>query len=348
MGSSRFLNAAQGKKVAPPPIWLMRQAGRYLPEYRALRAQARSFVDFCLDPDLASEATLQPLRRFDLDAAIIFADILLLPHMAGATVRFVEGEGPQFTPIREIAEIEKLAWGEAPQKLSSVYETLGRVRAELPREQSVIGFAGAPWTVAMYMIGGAGGDARRDEARVWAWSNPEALELLMSGLADATANYLVAQARAGADALMIFDSWSGGLSPELYDRVVIAPTRRIVDLVRAAGVTCPLIGFPRGSGQRAPRYADQTNIDVLAIDTGLAAPWIVEATPKDLCLQGGLDPAALIAGGDALAREVDRLLEVFDGRPYIFNLGHGIWPTTPIDHVAQLVDRVKGARSRGR
>ncbi len=342
MSPPPLLQALSGQTLATPPLWLMRQAGRYLPEYRKLRSDAPSFIDFCLTPEMAAEATLQPLRRFGFDAAIVFADILLIPHAAGVNVQFVQNEGPQLEPVASREDIERLDWSRAAERLSPVYETLGRVRKALPAPVSLIGFAGAPWTVALYMIGGRGGDDARNAAREWAWRNPEALDALLMHLADATAEYLIAQAEAGAQVLKIFESWAEGLSEAFFERAVVKPTKRIVERVKAAQVAAPLIGFPRGSGPAGLSYAQATGVDALAMDTGVSGRWMAATAPASLPLQGGLDPAALAAGGAALDAEVDRLLAVFADRPYVFNLGHGIWRTTPIEHVERLVARIKG------
>ena len=335
-----LLAALNGQKTSPPPIWLMRQAGRYLAEYREVRARAKNFIDFCFSPDLAAEVTLQPIRRFGFDGSIIFADILLIPIALGRRVWFVTGEGPKLDPMAP-EDYAALDPSKAAEVLAPIGETLRRVKADLPAETTLIGFAGAPWTVATYMIEG-GGSKDRWNARVAAWSKGEAFDRMLGVIADATADYLIMQAGAGAEVLQIFDSWAEGLPPELFDRVVIAPTKRIVDRVRAAGVDLPIIGFPRGAGPAYARYARQTGVTAVALDTGLDPDWADQALPAGMPVQGQLDPAALRAGGAVLDREVDRLLARWAHRPYVFNLGHGITPDVPVSHVEQLVARVRG------
>ena len=339
----RLVRVLEGEQLASPPIWLMRQAGRYLPEYRELRAQARNFIDFCLRPDLAAEATLQPMRRYRLDAAIVFADILLIPYAVGAGVRFVEGEGPRLDALGSREAIERLDWGAEAQGLAPVAETIARVRETLEPETALIGFAGGVWTVATYMLGG-GADPDRWAARTLAWREPETLALLLDRLTDATVGYLAAQARAGANVLKLFDSWSESLPEPLFERAVIAPTKRVVAGLRAAGVTTPIIGFPRGAGNLAARYAMETGIDALALDMTNANTGFLTSLPQDLPVQGGFDPALLAAGGPDFNAEVDRLLAIAKVRPYVFNLGHGITPDTPPDQVARLVERVTAGR----
>ena len=342
MTDKPFLQALAGETVSPPPIWLMRQAGRYLPEYLKVRAEQPDFISFCLNPEAAAEVTLQPIERFGFDASIVFADILLIPHAMGQKVWFVKGEGPKLEPL-DPRDLSGLSLEGVRETLAPVSETLRRVRAGLPDTCALIGFAGAPWTVGTYMIEG-GGSKDRWNARSLAWSEPQAFDALMDKVADATALYLIDQAAAGADALKIFESWAEGLPGPLFDRVVIRPTRRIVDQVRAAGVTAPIIGFPKGAGPACVRYAEQTGIDALALDHGLDTDWAAANLPKDLPVQGQLDPAVLKAGGAALDGEIDRLLSAWAGRPYVFNLGHGINPDVPPENVARLVARVRAAK----
>ena len=334
-----FLSVLNGQALTPPPVWLMRQAGRYLDEYRDVRSRAKNFVDFCFSPDLAAEVTLQPIRRFGFDAAILFADILLIPIALGRRVWFVTGEGPKLDPFDPKA-FETLDLSQVETVLAPVAETLRRVAPELPDETALIGFAGAPWTVATYMIEG-GGSKDRFAARVAAWQDPVAFDGMMARIADATARYLIMQAKAGAEVLKIFDSWAEGLPEPLFERVVIEPTRRIVDQVRAAGVTVPIIGFPRGAGAFYARYARETGVTAIALDTGMDPAWAQSMLPEGMPVQGHLDPAVLRAGGDALDRETDRLLDCWAGRPHIFNLGHGITPDVPVAHVHQLLARIR-------
>jgi uroporphyrinogen decarboxylase len=336
-----FLAALAGETLTPPPVWLMRQAGRYLPEYREVRAQQPDFINFCLNPEAAAEVTLQPIRRYGFDAAIVFADILLIPYGLGQKTWFEKGEGPKLTPLTRAMQ-DSLDIGRAREVLKPVSETLSRVKAELPDETALIGFCGSPWTVATYMIEG-GGSKDRFETRALAWSDPERFDALMDILVESSALYLADQAAAGADALKLFDSWADGLPDPLFDRVVIEPTRKIVARLRELGVTVPVIGFPRGAGPQAVRYAQKTGVTALALDHGVDTGWAMEAFPKTLPLQGQLDPAVLRAGGAVLDAEVDRLLSTWGGRPYVFNLGHGIHLNTPPENVAQLLRRIRGA-----
>ncbi len=330
-----MLAVLSGETRTPPPVWLMRQAGRYLDEYREVRSRAKNFIDFCFSPDLAAEVTLQPIRRFGFDAAILFADILLIPIALGRKVWFVTGEGPRLEPFDPLA-FETPTPERAREVLAPVGETLRRVAPELPDETTLIGFAGAPWTVATYMVEG-GGSKDRFSARVAAWQHPEAFDGMLDRIADATAEYLVMQAEAGAEVLKIFDSWAEGLPEPLFERVVIRPTRRIVDTVRAAGVTVPIIGFPRGAGAFYARYARETGVTAVALDTGMDPAWAQSMLPEGMPVQGHLDPAALRAGGAALRSETQRLLDSWSGRPHIFNLGHGITPDVPVAHVHELL-----------
>jgi len=324
-----------GETRTPPPVWLMRQAGRYLDEYREVRSRAKNFIDFCFSPDLAAEVTLQPIRRFGFDGAILFADILLIPIALGRKVWFVTGEGPKLEPFDPL-KFEELTPERTEEVLAPIGETLQRVAPELPGETTLIGFPGAPWTVATYMVEG-GGSKDRFSARVAAWQHPEAFDAMLDRIADATARYLVMQAKAGAEVLKIFDSWAEGLPEPLFERVVIRPTRRIVEAVRAAGVDLPIIGFPRGAGAFYARYARETGITAIALDTGMDPAWAQSMLPEGMPVQGHLDPAALRAGGKALQSETQRLLDAWSGRPHIFNLGHGITPDVPVAHVHELL-----------
>jgi uroporphyrinogen decarboxylase len=321
----------------------MRQAGRYLPEYRALREKAADFIAFCLDPEMAAEATLQPMRRFDFDAAIVFADILLLPMALGQAVWFEAGEGPRLGPLPELgalgAEIEA-----STSRLAAVGETLARVRASLEPHRALIGFAGAPWTVATYMIEGRSSD--RSRARTFAYEQSEALDQLLEILVEATAKYLIMQAKAGAQALKLFESWAENLPEDVFERVVTRPHRAIVERVRASGVEAPIIGFPRGAGDLVEGYADQAGVEAVGLD--VAAPAALgRRLQQRLTIQGALDPLLLRAGGPALDRRVDQLLGQWGQGPYVFNLGHGILPDTPAAHVEQVVRRVTAWRASG-
>jgi uroporphyrinogen decarboxylase len=334
-----LLSVLAGEKTVRPPVWFMRQAGRTLPEYRALRETAPDFIAFCLDPEKAAEATMQPMRRFPLDAAIVFADILLLPRAMGQEVWFEAGEGPR---LGAMPSLEALA-GEveaAAGRLSAVGETLTRVRAELEPHRALIGFAGAPWTVATYMIEGRGSD--RERARAKAYAEPEFVDRLLEIVADATIHYLVMQARAGAQALKLFESWAENLPEDLFQRLVITPHRRIIEGLRAQGVTTPVIGFPRGAPGLVELYAERVPVQAVALDVGVSAETGRRIQART-AIQGSLDPLLLRAGGPALSARVDTLLEQWGEGPYVFNLGHGLLPDTPIDHIARVVGRVTGA-----
>ena len=324
-----------------PPIWVMRQAGRYLPEYRATRAKAGSFLDLCYTPDFAVEVTLQPIRRYGFDAAILFSDILVVPDALGRDVRFVEGKGPQLDPI-DRAGIERLVEAgdeDVLDHLAPVMETVGRLRAELPDETTLLGFCGAPWTVATYMVAGHGTPDQMP-ARLMALREPVAFQALIDRLVDASAAYLIAQLRAGADAVKIFDSWAGVLTVGDVERWCVQPVREIVDKVRDAVPDATIIGFPKGAQAVLPDYRDGTGVDCLALD------WTVDLETaqrlqQDGCVQGLLDPARLIAGGEELDESVDRILEALADGPFVFNLGHGITPQTPPENVARMVERVR-------
>jgi uroporphyrinogen decarboxylase len=336
-----LLRTLRGEALSPPPVWLMRQAGRYLPEYRALRAKAPNFIDFCLTPDLAVEVTLQPVRRSGMDAAILFADILLVPHALGQSVGFVEGEGPKLEPIRDAEGLAKLSDTRAPEILSPVMETIRGVRAALAPDVALIGFAGAPWTVATYMIEGEGG-SNHEHIRAMAWREPELFSALLDRLVEATASYLIAQVDAGAEVLQLFDSWAGSVPAPLFDRAVIEPTARIVRAVKARHPQVPIIGFPRGAGAHLARYAALTGVSAAGVDhmTDLAAA--ADAMPEGIAVQGNFDPVLLLAGGRAMQREATRILAAMKGRPFVFNLGHGVLQPTPPEHVTELVAIVKG------
>jgi uroporphyrinogen decarboxylase len=335
-----LLNALAGNLTAPPPIWLMRQAGRYLPEYRVLRAKVASFLDLCRTPRFAAEVTLQPLKRFDLDAAIVFSDILIVPYALGQRLEFVEGEGPKLEPIRDATALATLSPANSFDALAPVYETVERVVAELPNTVPLIGFCGAPWTVATYMVEG-GGSKDQSDARALAYRDPTTFQRLVDLLVDVSAEYLLGQVKAGAGALQIFDSWAGSLPEDEFDRWCIRPTRRLVERVKAVGPGIHIIGFPRGSGPLAERYARETGVDALGCDTSLPVDWIRDRLQPLLPVQGNLDPLLLLAGGPELDRRVGQICATLGGGPFIFNLGHGVHPTTPIEHVARLVELVK-------
>jgi uroporphyrinogen decarboxylase len=319
----------------------MRQAGRYLPEYRQTRKAAGSFIELCLTPALAAEVTLQPIRRFDFDAAILFSDILVVPHALGQTVTFEEGVGPRLKPL-DMA-VESLDPDGLEERLASVFETVRRVRRDLDRDKALIGFCGAPWTVATYMIAGRGGDEQLP-ARRFALANPERLQALIDMLVEVSAGYLIAQAQAGADVLKIFDSWAGILDEDGFQRWCIRPIRAIVDRVRAVVPAVPVIAFPRGAGTRIGDFAAGTDVDAVGVDWMTPMRLARELVPAATALQGNLDPLRVVAGGKALDDGVDDVLAAMRGRPHIFNLGHGITPDTPIAHVERLVGRVRRAR----
>lgn len=319
----------------------MRQAGRYLPEYRAVRAKAGSFLDLVYNPELATEVTLQPVRRFGFDAAILFSDILVVPHALGQPVKFAEGEGPLLDPIRDRIDFERLTSDIDHTVLAPVYETVQRVKEALPAATALLGFCGAPWTVATYMIAGRG-TPDQAPARMFAYRDAAAFDVLMDVLVEASTSYLVRQLQAGADAVQIFDTWAGVLPPEQFARWCIAPTRRIVTMVRLQMPDAKVIGFPRGAGSQLPRYVAETGVDAAGLDWMIDREFARENVQSLVPVQGNLDPLVLLAGGIALDRAVDAAMEAFAGAPFIFNLGHGILPETPISHVEQMLRRVRG------
>lgn len=334
-----LLGVLRGTRRDVPPIWLMRQAGRYLPEYRALRAEKGGFLELVHDSTAAAEVTLQPIRRFGFDGAILFSDILVIPHAMGQDLTFGVGEGPRLTPAlvdRALAELTPV-----PQRLSPVYETVRLVRRGLPGETTFLGFAGSPWTVATYMVAGQG-SREQAESRRYAYRDPEAFQAIVDAIASLTVDYLCGQIEAGVDAVQLFDSWAGSLSPAQFERWVIAPTARIVAAVRARHPGTPIIGFPKGAGGKLPAYARETGVDVVGIDETVDPVWANSEIPAGMPVQGNLDPLALIAGGAPLQKSVATILVTFADRPHIFNLGHGILPDTPIDHVAALIAQVRG------
>ena len=335
-----FLRVLAGEAVWPPPVWLMRQAGRYLPEYRAIRAKAGDFIALCTSPALAAEVTLQPIRRFGFDAAILFSDILMVPWALGQGLRFAEGEGPVLPPIRDAAGVAALKPERLRAAIAPILETVRLVRAGLDREQALIGFAGAPFTVACYMVEG-GGSRDFAETRQLAFAQPEIFARLMAVLTQATIDYLTVQVEAGADAVMLFDSWAGVLSPAQFRAHVIAPTREIVAVLRARFPALKIIGFPRLAGMLLGEYAAGTGVDAVGMDTATDPVLAAAQVSGKTALQGNLDPMALLAGGAALRDEAGSILAAMRGRPFVFNLGHGIVPQTPPDHVAELLAIVR-------
>ena len=340
MSTGKFLETLAGTRFPTPPIWLMRQAGRYLPEYRAVRATTRSFLEFCYTPDKAVEVTLQPVRRFGLDAAIIFSDILVVPDALGQKVWFEEGEGPKLEALTDPADFGQLTRARLPEKLAPVYEAIRRTRAELPRETALLGFAGAPFTLACYMIEGSGS---RDFAKVkgWAYRHPDSFGLLIDLLVDAVVDHLVNQIDAGADAVQLFDSWAGVLPEEQLFGWSLEPMVRIAHAVHARHPKTPIIAFPRAVGPATLMYRRNDAFAALSIDTGIGAHWAARELQPHICLQGNLDPLMLVAGGAALEREATRILDKLGHGPFVFNLGHGVVPQTPPEHVAQLVEIVR-------
>ncbi|MFN7173517.1 MAG: uroporphyrinogen decarboxylase [Thermaurantiacus tibetensis] len=329
-----LLRVLRGERVDPPPVWLMRQAGRYLPEYRALREAKGGFMELLLDPEAAAEVTVQPVRRFGMDAAILFSDILVVPWAMGQALAFEAGEGPRLTPALKDAPLMLALQAMTTEagKLAPVIETVRRVRAALAPEVALIGFAGGPWTVATYMLAGEGGNL--EAARLAAYRDPLGFRALVDRITNVTIGYLAAQISAGAQAVQVFDSWAGVLPPAEFDRWVIRPTAQIV---AAIGHLAPVIGFPRGAGQQLARYVEKTGVTAVSLDE-TAVP---DGLPTSLPVQGNLDPVALLAGGEALDRALDQCLARFEGRPHVLNLGHGIDKETPVAHVEQLLARLR-------
>ncbi|MDB5523494.1 MAG: uroporphyrinogen decarboxylase [Rhizobium sp.] len=337
----KIMSVLNGKTVTPPPVWLMRQAGRYLPEYRQTRATAKGFLDLCYTPDKAVEVTMQPIRRFGFDAAILFSDILVIPDAFDRNVKFVEGEGPQLDPIDEDG-IDKLIMPDIIQHLKPVLETVTRLRAGLPAETTLLGFCGAPWTIATYMIAGHG-TPDQAPARLFAYQHPKAFEKLLSIIADASIEYLVAQIDAGADAVQIFDSWAGILGDHEFDAFAVKPVRRIVDAVRTARPSARIIAFAKGAGYNLKSYRQGTSADAIGLDWSVPLGFAAELQ-KDGPVQGNLDPLLMVAGGKALDDGIDRILTRLGNGPLIFNLGHGITPQADPDNVTRLIERVRSFR----
>ncbi len=339
-----ILKTLNGQISEVPPFWLMRQAGRYLPEYKQTRAKAGGFLDLCYNPDFATEVTLQPLRRFGMDAAILFSDILVIPDALGQNVQFVAGEGPKLDPIRNIETLSKLGMDNFHQHLNPVYEAVSSIRSALRKEgfndTALIGFAGSPWTVACYMVEGAGSKEYLHVKR-WAYQKPDEFAQLIDLLVEATSAYLCRQIEAGAEIIQLFDSWSGVLSETEFDRWVIEPTTKIVKAIKSKYPDIPVIGFPKGCGMLYTHYAKNTGVNAVSIDFQVPLSQAKDIQ-KIMPVQGNLDPIALLAGGDALDREVDRILEQLSDAPFIFNLGHGINKETPPKHVEQLAKRIRG------
>jgi uroporphyrinogen decarboxylase len=325
--------------VPRPPIWLMRQAGRYLPEYRAVRQRTRSFLELCYTPELAVEVTLQPIRRFGMDAAILFSDILVVADALGCGVEFVEGEGPKLAPVRDRPAIERLSAASLQERLSPVYEAVRHLSSALPQDVALIGFAGAPWTVAAYMVEGQG-SREFASARSFAWRDPVGFERLIGLLTTATTDHLLEQIRAGAEVVQLFDSWAGVLSEPEFIRWSQVPLANITRAIRQAHPEVPVILFPRGAGARYGGFVRAVAPDGIGLDTGVPLGWArKELAP--VCLQGNLDPVALAAGGEVLRNETLRILSTLSGVSFVFNLGHGVLPETDPSAVAALVNQVK-------
>ncbi len=337
--TSPLLAVLAGEHRDPPPVWLMRQAGRYLPEYRALRADRGGFLELVYDSAAAAEVTLQPVRRFGMDAAILFSDILIVPHAMGMGLTFGVGEGPRLTPPLLDGDFQALV--AAPQHFMPIYETVRRVRAALAPEVTLIGFAGSPWTVATYMVAGSG-SKDQGEARRLAYRDRAAFAALIDRIVHVTVDYLSGQIDAGAQTVQLFDSWAGSLAPAEFERWVIAPTADIVGRLMVRHPDVPVIGFPKGAGAKLAAYAAETGIDAVGLDETVDPGWADAMLPPGMPVQGNIDPLALIAGGDALAASIARIRAAFDERPHILNLGHGILPDTPIAHVEDLLRQVRG------
>jgi uroporphyrinogen decarboxylase len=335
-----ILNVLNRRHTGAPPIWLMRQAGRYLPEYRIVREKAGSFLDLVFNPELAAEVTLQPVRRFQFDAAILFSDILVIPYALGQSVAFSHSEGPILEPVTDRRGFECLASEADQEVLTPIYETIRIVRDALPAKASLIGFCGGPWTVATYMIAGRG-TVDQAPARLFAYRDPAAFDVLIDVLVGASAAYLVRQLQAGADVLQIFDTWAGVLTPEQFERWCIAPTQRVVAMVREKVTNAKIIGFPRGAGTMLARFVTETGVDAVGLDWMINRTFARDCVQSLVPVQGNLDPIALLAGGTALDRSIDAVLEAFGGGHFIFNLGHGVLPETPIAHVEQMLTRVR-------
>jgi uroporphyrinogen decarboxylase len=317
----------------------MRQAGRYLPEYRALRAEKGGFLALATDPQAAAEITLQPIRRFGFDGAILFSDILIVPWALGQDLSFTTGEGPRLAPPLVAASLDSLA--RSPERFETIYRTVENVKAALPAETTFLGFAGSPWTVATYMIAGQG-SREQAEARRYAYADPSGFGAILAAIEAATIDYLSGQIRAGVEAVQLFDSWAGSLAPDQFERWVIAPTARIVAALKARHPDVPVIGFPKGAGGKLVAYARETGVDAIGLDETVDIAWAARELPDEIVVQGNLDPLALLVGGEALEKAVGRILSQFAGRPHIFNLGHGIVKETPIAHVERLLALVRG------
>ena len=334
-----LLNTLRGDNAKQRPIWLMRQAGRYLPEYRELRAEKGGFLALVYDTNAAAEITLQPIRRFGFDGAILFSDILIVPYAMGQDLQFLAGEGPKLAPRLVDHALDGLV--AVPERLSPIYQTVAKVRAALEPDKTMLGFAGSPWTVATYMVAGEG-SRDQHETRAMAYRDPAAFQAILDGIISVTVEYLCGQIEAGAEAIQLFDSWAGSLAPAQFEKWVIAPNARIVGQVKARHPETPIIGFPKGAGEKLPAYARETGVDAVGIDETVDPLWAARELPQDMPVQGNLDPLLLLSGGAELERQARVVLDAFATRPHVFNLGHGIGQHTPIAHVEQLLSTVRG------
>lgn len=334
-----LLRNLSGENTAERPVWLMRQAGRYLPEYRALRASKGGFLNLVYDSEAAAEITLQPIRRFGFDGAILFSDILIVPYAMGQDLQFLVGEGPHLSPRLLDASLGSLS--AVPERLSPIYETVRQVKAALPADKTLLGFAGSPWTVATYMVAGEGSRDQHD-TRALAYRDRAGFQAIIDAIIAVTVQYLIGQIEAGAEAVQLFDSWSGSLAPSEFERWVIAPNAAIVRQLKARYPNVPVIGFPKGAGEKLAAYARETGVDAIGIDETIDPLWAARELPVGMPVQGNLDPLLLLAGGAELESQALRILEAFADRPHVFNLGHGIGQTTPVEHVGQLLALVRG------
>lgn len=333
-----LLETLRGSIQDIAPIWLMRQAGRYLPEYRELRAEKGGFLELVYDSKAAAEVTVQPIRRFGFDGAILFSDILIVPHAMGQGLEFLKGEGPRLSPT--LLETKLDTFVHSYERFDPVYETVRLTRTQISNDVTMLGFAGSPWTVATYMIAGEG-SKDQGPARLLAYRDPARMQAICDAISDVSIEYLRGQIDAGAEAVQLFDSWAGSLAPDEFERWVIAPNAKITAAIKASHPDIPVIGFPKGAGAKLPSYADETGVDAIGLDESLDPAWANSVLPQGMPVQGNLDPLLVEAGGDALPKRVKTILDAFEGRPHVFNLGHGIGQFTPIDHVEQLLRAVR-------
>ncbi|MFO1255099.1 MAG: uroporphyrinogen decarboxylase [Sphingomonadaceae bacterium] len=336
-----LLDTLRGQNVRPRPAWLMRQAGRYLPEYRALRAEKGGFLALVYDTEAAAEITLQPIRRYGMDGVILFSDILIVPYAMGQDLQFLAGEGPHLSPRLVDAGLESLS--AVPERLTPIYQTVKLVKSQVPSDKTMLGFAGSPWTVATYMVAGEG-SRDQHETRALAYRDRGAFQAIIDAITDVTIEYLAGQILAGAEAVQLFDSWAGSLAPAEFERWVIAPNARIVAAIAKRFPHVPVIGFPKGAGEKLPAYARETGVQALGLDETIDPLWAARALPAGLPVQGNLDPLLLISGGAEMEAQALRVLEAFADRPHVFNLGHGIGQTTPLEHVGHLLALVRNWR----